>query len=126
LNWGVEELVQGYPQGGCLYTILYECLSSLGVATLLPGASRPPTLVASIHESPRETEKSRGLIQLEEAHEANRENRRIIAGLVQRVPDLEPAREQRESTVSAFEERDGDEVPLESEKRSFWQKLFGT
>src|SRR5215210_5876064 len=29
--------------------------------------------------------------QLDEEREANRENRRIIAGLVQRVPELEPA-----------------------------------
>lgn len=31
--------------------------------------------------------------QLAEAHAANRENRRIIVGLVQRVPELEPAQE---------------------------------
>ena len=29
--------------------------------------------------------------QLKEEREANRENRRIIAGLVQRVPELKPA-----------------------------------
>ena len=59
--------------------------------------------------------------QLEEAHEANRENRRIIAGLVQRVPELEAAPEPREPHVSASEERGGDEVPSEDqgqEKRS--------
>ena len=31
--------------------------------------------------------------QLDQEREANRENRRIIAGLVQRVPELEPVRE---------------------------------
>jgi len=44
--------------------------------------------------------------QLEEEREANRENRRIIAGLVQRVPELEPAQEAREAPVSSSEESD--------------------
>lgn len=49
--------------------------------------------------------------QLSEEREANRENRRIIAGLVQRVPELEAAREStpkpRESDLTAFEEPSG-------------------
>jgi hypothetical protein len=36
LDRGVEELVQGYPQDGCLYTILYEGYPP-AVATLLLG-----------------------------------------------------------------------------------------
>lgn len=67
--------------------------------------------------------------QLEEAHEANRENRRIIAGLVQRVPELEAseATEPRESPVSASEGRVGTEAPPEQEKpvSSWWRRLFG-
>src|SRR5918998_1133606 len=39
--------------------------------------------------------------QLREEREANRENRRIIAGLVQRVPELESAPEPREAPVTA-------------------------
>src|SRR5215211_7579809 len=49
--------------------------------------------------------------QLEEAHEANRENRRIIAGLVQRVPELEPARETRESPETTPEGPGDTEAP---------------
>jgi hypothetical protein len=45
--------------------------------------------------------------QLEAEREANRENRRIIAGLVQRVPELEASPEPRESDISASEERGG-------------------
>jgi hypothetical protein len=41
--------------------------------------------------------------QLREEREANRENRRIIAGLVQRVFELEPAPEYRESRETAPE-----------------------
>ncbi len=64
--------------------------------------------------------------QLEEAHEANRENRRIIAGLVQRVPELEASPEPREYDVSASEERGGAEAPPEQETPvSWWRRLFG-
>jgi hypothetical protein len=41
------------------------------------------------------------------AHAANRENRRIIAGLVQRVPELEAAPEPRELPQTASEEPPG-------------------
>jgi hypothetical protein len=47
--------------------------------------------------------------QLREEREANRENRRIIAGLVQRVPELEAAPEPRESP----------------QKPSWWRRFFG-
>ena len=71
--------------------------------------------------------------QLAAEREANRENRRIIAGLVQRVPELEPAREDtsqpRESTVSASEDTVKGAVPQgsadEQIRQSWWQKLFG-
>lgn len=63
--------------------------------------------------------------QLEAEREANRENRRIIAGLVQRVPELEAPPEPRDAPVSASEERGGADVPLEEEKPvSWWRKLF--
>jgi len=69
--------------------------------------------------------------QLAEEREANRENRRIIAGLVQRVPELEPARESapeaRESPVSASEEegRGEEETPADTKRQSWWQRWFG-
>jgi hypothetical protein len=66
--------------------------------------------------------------QLREEREANRENRRIIAGLVQRVPELETSTEPRESPQTASEETSGtQEAPQEEERRerSWWQRLFG-
>ena len=65
--------------------------------------------------------------QLDQEREANRENRRIIAGLVQRVPELEAPPEEREEPETASPKTEGVEVPLAQEKppRSFWQKLFG-
>jgi len=71
--------------------------------------------------------------QLDEEREANRENRRIIAGLVQRVPELEAAREEapkeRESTQTPSEEPHSTHAPPEpqepSQRRSWWRAFFG-
>jgi hypothetical protein len=62
------------------------------------------------------------------------EMRRIVAGLVQRVPELEPAREPppdtpspepRESPETVTEESARDDVPPEQEKPvSWWRRLF--
>ena len=43
--------------------------------------------------------------QLAEAHAANRENRRIIAALTQRIPELEAPSEPREAPVTASGDR---------------------
>ena len=51
--------------------------------------------------------------ELQEAHAANRENRRIIGALTQRIPTLEPPRG-RPATEDA-------EQPQE---RGFWRRLF--
>jgi hypothetical protein len=79
--------------------------------------------------------------ELDEAHAANRENRRIIAALTQRIPELEAPREQtvpQEPTGSpegVFEEperaeprsatggaQEGAENPR---RRSWWREFFG-
>jgi len=70
--------------------------------------------------------------QLDEEREANRENRRIIAGLVQRVPELEAAREEapeeRESTQTPSEEPHSTHAPPEqqepSQRRSWLHRFF--
>jgi DNA primase len=75
--------------------------------------------------------------QLDQERGANRENRRIIAGLVNRIPELEAAPQdaspdERESPQSASEPRsdkqqasqgypEGEEQPV-----SWWRRLFGT
>ena len=67
--------------------------------------------------------------QLEAEREANRENRRIIAGLVQRVPELEAPRNGHE-TAPAEPDRahhrpatGGTEEA--TERRSWWRRFFG-
>ncbi len=73
--------------------------------------------------------------QLAAEREANRENRRIIAGLVQRVPELEPAkeasseeRERSESDRMTMEREDappGADTPREkATERPWWRRWF--
>lgn len=59
--------------------------------------------------------------QLREANESNRENRRIIAGLTQRIPELEASR----ASVTSSEEASKGDVPPEEERRSWWRRFFG-
>jgi len=64
--------------------------------------------------------------QLKEEREANRENRRIIAGLVQRVPELEAAPEPPRSPETVSEESgEGEGSPGQEKRSSWWQRLFG-
>jgi hypothetical protein len=66
--------------------------------------------------------------QLRREQDAHAEARRIIAGLVQRVPELEAAREADQSaeegvpTPTPTEER---EAPEEPSSRSWWRRFFG-
>jgi len=67
--------------------------------------------------------------QLEAEREASAELRRIVAGLVQRVPELEAAPEARESPEGAGEVTrttppQGQQEPI-SRERSWWRRWFG-
>jgi hypothetical protein len=62
--------------------------------------------------------------QLVEAHAANRENRRIIAALTQRIPELEATTEPREAPVTPSQHQGDGVAPPEPERRSWWQRLF--
>jgi hypothetical protein len=67
--------------------------------------------------------------QLEGEQRAHAELRRIIAGLVQRVPELEPAREATAETPDSPETASAPpeehKAPPEQERRSWWRKVFG-
>ncbi len=67
--------------------------------------------------------------QVEEEREANRENRRIIAALASRIPEIEAPRDEPESPESAGEEPTGTappQEPQEATSRSWWRRMFGT
>jgi predicted RNase H-like nuclease (RuvC/YqgF family) len=64
--------------------------------------------------------------------EANRENRRIIAGLIQRVPELEPPRDEPHGPETDAETSEDvaaptDQVDRETgvQRRSWWRRFFG-
>ncbi|MDQ3942878.1 MAG: helix-turn-helix domain-containing protein [Actinomycetota bacterium] len=55
-------------------------------------------------------------VELGEAHAANRENRRIMAALTQRIPEIETPSEPPGGPQSAA---------VEPEHRSWWRRMFG-
>ena len=66
--------------------------------------------------------------EVEAWQEEARRKDHIIAGLVQRVPELEAAQEPREAPVAPSEEADNGKTPPEQQEpteRSWWQRLFG-
>ncbi len=67
--------------------------------------------------------------QLQQANERDRENRRIVAALTSRIPELEAPQEPRESPESPGPARtptDADEGPQEGAQwRSWWRRIFG-
>ena len=65
--------------------------------------------------------------QLAAERRANEENRRIIAGLVQRIPELEAPQEPHNQAESAEPQSDRGSVPGEPERgvsRPFWRRWF--
>jgi len=71
--------------------------------------------------------------QLENSNEANRENRRIIAALTSRIPQLEAPRDGPQDPETAAEGTEGGETPADAggsqeatERRtSWWRRWFG-
>jgi hypothetical protein len=64
--------------------------------------------------------------QLNAEREASAELRRIIAGFVQRIPELEPPSEPRESPETPAEgPAEGAVVPPAGARRSWWRRMFG-
>lgn len=66
--------------------------------------------------------------QLEQANERDIENRRIIAGLVQRVPELEASPEPRDAHETASEPRSSTPTTPDEERpqeQPLWRRFFG-
>jgi chromosome segregation ATPase len=70
--------------------------------------------------------------QLEQAHERDRENRRIIAALTSRIPEIEAPSEPREAPAEAREQpgRVGPQTSVEgaqegSQRVPWWRRMFG-
>ncbi len=66
--------------------------------------------------------------QLEAERESNRENRRIIAALTSRIPQLEAPRDEPHAPESAGEEPSWTRTPQEQgtpSSRPWWRRMFG-
>jgi excisionase family DNA binding protein len=57
--------------------------------------------------------------------EESRRKDHIIAGLVERVPQLEAPTEPRESPETTSGEQERVETPEEAQPRSWWRRIFG-
>ncbi len=67
--------------------------------------------------------------QLQQERDANRENRRIIAGLTQRIPQLEapaPTDEPQEGETGAEASERGDDHVPPGPRPSLWRRIFET
>ena len=53
------------------------------------------------------------------------EMRRLLAGALERIPELEAPQVRRESPVTPSEPRSDTQAPPEPERRSWWRRLFG-
>jgi hypothetical protein len=81
----------------------------------------PTTLISALEDRIGSLER-----QLTEANERDRENRRIIAALTQRIPELEPPERSPAAPVTGTEEaepRPGD--AQEGAQRPWWRRVFG-
>jgi hypothetical protein len=84
-------------------------------------------LIAELRDRVRSLEE-----QMQAERDANRENRRIIAALTSRIPEIEAPSEPRESPKGATEQPGrvepqpsvgGEQEP--AERRSWWRRMFG-
>jgi hypothetical protein len=68
--------------------------------------------------------------QLIEEREENRRKDHLLAAALERIPQIEPPQnaspDERESPPSASDAPDNDDVPPEQERRSWWQRWFGS
>ncbi len=62
--------------------------------------------------------------QLALEREANRENRRLLAAALERIPELEAPRDVRESPETVAPEAEGVETTSAQEKRSWWRRFL--
>jgi len=107
-------------EDGTVYVLLYADRPQYIDDTPTDTAVESNVIISAKDETIRALEE-----QLESERAASAELRRIVAGLVQRVPELEPAREPRQSDVGASERtEEGDATPKGEKPVSGWRKLI--
>jgi len=108
--------------GGRLYILLTPD------PTTEPTETRTDELIAELRDRVRSLDD-----QLDQEREANRENRRIIAALTSRIPELEAPQEAPESTETVEEQQGRGGQPWPDapgaqegvQQRPWWRRVFG-
>jgi predicted DNA-binding protein YlxM (UPF0122 family) len=120
-------------EDGRLYVYVYPSTKSLDTSV---DKSKDESKVESLERLIESQQDQIGYLrdQLDQEREANRENRRIIAGLTQRIPEIEapqdPPRDGPGSPTRASESAPSAEAHAEAEtggerRRSWWREFFG-
>ena len=111
--------LQAEREDGRLYVLLTPD------PTTEPTPTRTDELIAELHDRVRSLEDA-----LDQERDANRENRRIIAALTSRIPELEApasseARESPENPGPAPTPTDAGEGPQTGTRRPWWRRITG-
>jgi excisionase family DNA binding protein len=118
---------------------VHERLERLRRESFLEAVSYDPSIVHAMQERVEVLRAQVEMLraELQEAHAANRENRRIIAALTQRIPELEPPRGQDVPQVPPQPPVTAADQPGSSQPRSdtpsqqesvaspWWRRVFG-
>jgi len=116
---------------------VHERLERLRRESLLETVGYDPSIVTEMRDLVEVLRSQVEMLraELDEAHAANRENRRVIAALTQRIPELEaPAPSEPPEGPETAAEGGGQvrepQPPVEgaqeaSEPRSWWRRVFG-
>ncbi|HZY57752.1 MAG TPA: hypothetical protein VFE09_08145, partial [Rubrobacteraceae bacterium] len=116
---------------------VHERLERLRRESLLETVGYDPSIVTEMRDLVEVLRSQVEMLraELDEAHDANRENRRVIAALTRRIPELEaPAPseppEGPETTGEGGEREREPQSSVEgaqeaSEPRSWWRRVFG-
>ena len=120
--------LQRVREGGTVYVLLPSDMSRDAErdATDTPGGMPPPereALTSELRDRLHYVEQ-----QLEAERQAHAEARRIIAGLVERIPQLEAPPAARGSPEPGEEQQGRSDAPTEPEAataRPWWRRVFG-
>jgi hypothetical protein len=120
--------LKSVKEAGTVYVLLEaDRMRHTGDTPIDRPTDTPPELVDQMQARIDSLER-----QLEQAHERDRENRRIIAALTSRIPAIEAPSEQRESPEETSTDAEDRAEPYpaaggdqQGAQRPWWRRVFG-
>src|SRR5215208_5542099 len=107
--------LQANKEGGRLYVLLTPDL------TTEPTPTRTDELIAELRDRVQSLDD-----QLDQERQAHAEARRIIAGLVERIPAIEAPHDAQEGTEGVESRPDAPGAQEGVERRPWWRRVFGS